>query len=684
MKKILPYLICLWCSIPMKAQDTRLTDSLRTVLEKTLEPHKRINILINLFDLSESTANELTYAYQLYREATDVGDGFAVAAPLGTIISHLLEINNRDSLEYYLKEADLILRDTPYDGLTDYYRMVSKARALQISKREDRAGICERYSEELEAIRRKGETPYQHAKRLFLTGIITYQLMSFTEKADWTKGIAYWEETWEIAQTFPLTARKNFLGNLCICLLPSYLSTKENTKAISVANTYLSNLDTYYDQEEVRLRRPYINKDVSYAICYQQLILNEEAIGKEKAHEYYLRYCDFMNKKQGDSLLRNKTFFYDISCKYFLNRKDYAKSLAYKDSIIMLIERGGALTVSKTEHYKDRADILRRWGKYKEACDAYAKAGKVQDTLIEQEYVGKVSEMRVKHDVDKLELANVTLLAEKRKARLYYAFCFIIIAIFISIYLYLSLKKVTRLQKELVRESARAQESENMKSAFINSMCHEVRTPLNAICGFSELIVDDTLTSEEKAPFPKIIQTNTRMLISLMNDLLEVANLDSTSNIFPLEDTDVFLLCRTEMDRLRGDSGEKDIEYQFQFPQEELVMHTNAKYFSLMIRSLLDNANKFTEKGSVVLACRLNEDKSEVTFTVSDTGCGIPPEKYEYIFERFSKIDSFTQGTGLGLYISKIIVQRMNGRIFVDPSYKGGARFVVIVPLPSE
>lgn len=684
MKKILLYLICIWCGISMKAQDIRLLDSLETVFGQTLKPDKRIALLINMFDLAESTPNELTYAYQLYKEAMEAGDGFALATPLGTITSHLLETGKEDSLEYYLNGADRILKDTPYDGLTDYYRMTSKARALQISKRENRAEICERYAGELELLRKRGETPYQSAERLFLIGVITYQLMSLTEKADWTKGVTYWEEAWEIVQTFPLLARKNFSGNLCICLLSSYRYTEENIKAIGVANTYLSNLDAYYNQEEVRVRRPYINKDVSYAICYQQLILNEGVVGKEKAHEYYLRYCDFMNKKRGDALLRNKTFFYDISCKHYLSRKDYGKALAYKDSIIMLIEKGGSLAASKTEHYKGRADILHRWGKYEEACEAYAQAIRMQDTLIEQEYVGKVSEMRVKHDVDKLELANITLLAEKRKTTLYFAFCFIVIAIVISVYLYLNLKKVTRLQKELVRESARAQESENMKTAFINSMCHEVRTPLNAICGFSELIVDDTMTPEEKASFPEIIQTNTQMLISLMNDLLEVANLDSTSNIFPLEDTDVILLCKTEMDRLRGSNGKQGIEYRLRFPQEVLLMHTNAKYFSLMIRSLLDNANKFTERGHIMLECRLNDDKSEATFIISDTGCGISSEKYDYIFERFSKIDSFTQGTGLGLYICKIIVERMNGRIFIDPDYKDGAKFVVIVPLASK
>lgn len=657
----------------------QLKDTLQERLIQTSCPQERLEILINLYDLSESTPDELSFAYQLYNEALAAKDAFALTVPLGSITSHLLETEQGDSLDYFLNDADRILQKTPYDGLTDYYRMTRKARILQTVSREKRAAVCEQYNKELEA-RKKNETPFQQVERLFLSGVIAYQLMTLTEKADWSKGIPYWEEAWRIAQDFPPLARKNFSANLCVCLLPSYLATKENAKVIRIANTYLNNLDEYYGQAEVQKRRPYINKDVPYAVCYQQLILNQDVIGKEKAHEYYLHYCDFINKKMGDSLLRNKTFFYGISCRHFLNRKDYGKALAYKDSLISLIEKGNDLTAAKTEHYKDRADILYQWGKYKEASEAYAKVINLKDSLIEKEYVGKVSEMRVKYDVNQLELDNLTLLAEKRKNRLYFLFILIVIAIAVSIHLYRNLKKVKHLQKELIRESARAQESENMKTAFINSMCHEVRTPLNAICGFSELMTDKTIDDEEKASFPEIIRDNTKILLTFMNDLLEVANLDSSSDIFPLENTNVTAICRTEMERLEKSSGKAQITYRLLLPDKELYMHTNSKYFALLIRSLLDNANKFTEKGSIILECTAIPEK-EITFSITDTGCGIPKDKYDYIFERFSKLDPFSQGTGLGLYICKIIVERMKGKIYIDPTYTKGTKFIVAVPV---
>ncbi len=678
MKKVLLYLICMCLSFAAEATDMHLKDSLQKRLIRTSDSQDKLDILINLYDLSESTPDELPYAYRLYEEALSAKDAFALTVPLGAIISHLLEIEREDSVDYFLDKAEKVLHETPYDGITDYYRMVRHARILQTISRDKRAEVCEQYNKELEE-RKKNETPFRQVERLFLSGVITYQLMALTEKTDWSKGIPYWKEAWEIVQSFPPLPRKNFSANLCVCLLSSYLYTKDNAKVIDIANTYLSTLDEYYNQAEVKKRRPYINKDVPYAICYQQLILNENAIGKEKAHEYYLRYCDFMNKKLGDALLRNKTFFYDISCKHFLKRKEYENALAYKDSLILLIEKGNGLAAAKTEHYKDRANILYRWGKYKEASETYAKAINLKDSLIEKEYMGKVSEMRVKHDVDKLELDNLTLLAEKRKNTLYFLFILIVIAIAISVYLYLNLRKVKHLQKELIRESTRAQQSENMKTAFINSMCHEVRTPLNAICGFSELITDPTVDEEEKSSFPDIIRENTQILLALMNDLLEVANLDSTSDIFPLEDINVTAICRTEMERLQKSAGKPGITYQLSLPEKEVYMHTNSKYFALLIRSLLDNANKFTEKGSILLECSRVSEK-EITFSIIDTGCGIPKEKYDYIFERFSKLDAFSQGTGLGLYICKIIVERMKGKMYIDPTYTNGAKFIVTVP----
>lgn len=654
-------------------------DSLQNILNATTEGRQRIDLLLNLCDLSEASDKELPYAIQLFNEAQTEKDAFAIVAPLGVITSHYLETMDKDSLYQYLDKAEVLVKGTDYDGLPTYYKMVYKARVLQIADRENRARVCEQFIEELEA-NKKHENQYQQAERLFIMGIANFQLMTLTEKIDWNKGLDYWEQAWGIAQTFPLSARKNFSANLCICLISSYTSTKENTKLIDVANSYLNTLDEYYALEEIKKRRPYIYKDMAYTLCYQQMIQANDVIGEKKAHEYYLRYAEFVRSGKGDALLRNKTFFYDISYRYYIRRKEYNKALAYKDSLITLMEEGKSLSAVNTRHYKDKAQLLFDLGNYKEACIVYNQTIAVKDSLTEKEYLEKVGEMQVKYQVDKLELDNANLLAEKRQHALYLATIIIVIIVAFSIYLYLNLKRVKHLQKELLSESAKARESENMKTAFINSMCHEIRTPLNAICGFTELILDDSLEQEEKKSFPDIIRTNTKALTSLLNDLLETANLDSSSDTFQTEETDVSELCRNEMSYLKESSAKNGIEYHLDLPKYNCIIKTHSKYFSLLIRSLLDNANKFTQSGSITLSCQPDPSNNETIFCITDTGCGIPADKYTYVFERFAKLDSFTQGSGLGLYISHIIVKRMNGRIWIDPEYTEGTKLIFVVP----
>ena len=111
------------------------------------------------------------------------------------------------------------------------------------------------------------------------------------------------------------------------------------------------------------------------------------------------------------------------------------------------------------------------------------------------------------------------------------------------------------------------------------------------------------------------------------------------------------------------------------------MLTTDAQRLSQVLINLLTNANKFTEKGRITLSCRTDAARGEAVFSVADTGCGIDRDKREYVFERFTKVDEFTPGTGIGLYLARLIIERMQGRIWVDPDYTDGTRFVFTVGL---
>ena len=123
------------------------------------------------------------------------------------------------------------------------------------------------------------------------------------------------------------------------------------------------------------------------------------------------------------------------------------------------------------------------------------------------------------------------------------------------------------------------------------------------------------------------------------------------------------------------------IIYHLELPEGEIFVSTNELYLSLVIENLLDNANKFTDSGSITLKMRLDKAQSKLRIEVTDTGCGIPHEKHQVVFERFIKLNDFAQGTGLGLSICKLIIQKWGGEIWVDPAYTKGARFVFTHPI---
>lgn len=112
-----------------------------------------------------------------------------------------------------------------------------------------------------------------------------------------------------------------------------------------------------------------------------------------------------------------------------------------------------------------------------------------------------------------------------------------------------------------------------------------------------------------------------------------------------------------------------------------MIIPTNAQYLTLVIEHLLGNANKFTEKGQITLGYNLNPTENKIQISVTDTGCGIPKEKFEEVFNRFSKLDTFVPGNGLGLYLCRLIVKRLDGEIKIDPDYKEGTKMIVILPI---
>ena len=243
------------------------------------------------------------------------------------------------------------------------------------------------------------------------------------------------------------------------------------------------------------------------------------------------------------------------------------------------------------------------------------------------------------------------------------------------------LKDELEVSEAALREAKdRAEESNRLKSAFLANMSHEIRTPLNAIVGFSDVLsAGDTAIDDQRGYF-EIIKANSDLLLRLINDILDVSRLEADRVTLTLEKCDVVQVCMqvTASVTLARRSSNRIV---FESAADSLEIRTDIQRLQQVVINLLSNADKFTENGTITLKLEPDMRNRTALFSVSDTGCGIPPEKRKRVFERFEKLNEYAQGTGLGLSICKLIVEKWGGRIWIDSQYTRGARFVFTHPL---
>ena len=258
------------------------------------------------------------------------------------------------------------------------------------------------------------------------------------------------------------------------------------------------------------------------------------------------------------------------------------------------------------------------------------------------------------------------------------------------------LKKSKKLQKELIahgeelvrmKETAEkakqaAEDANMMKSRFIADMSHEIRTPLNAVIGFAQVLTSTELetSEEEKKAFGEMIMLNSELLLKLVNDILDISKIDVGKMQFDIQPTDIADLCHIAAVSASA-TPVPGVEIKAETTVKGLMIDTDKDRLMQVMTNLLSNAKKFTEAGSITIGVEADSEKDIVIVSVADTGCGIPAESAETVFERFKKLDAFKQGTGLGLAITRSIVEQLGGRIWLDTGYTGGARFVFTHPI---
>ena len=236
--------------------------------------------------------------------------------------------------------------------------------------------------------------------------------------------------------------------------------------------------------------------------------------------------------------------------------------------------------------------------------------------------------------------------------------------------------------KELKKAYNQALESDKMKTAFIQNISHEVRTPLNIISGFSQVIANPELDAniEERREIARMTQKNARLITSLIDEMLLVSLNESSEEAKKENHVEINTLMRGVMKEAEGNISTKTtIQYDTTLADNFTIL-SNEYMLKIIINALVDNAVKNTPEGAIVLKASKPSD-NELALTVEDTGCGIPANEAEHIFERFVKLDTFKEGIGLGLPLCRMLIEKLGGGVRLDTAYTKGARFIVTLPI---
>lgn len=329
--------------------------------------------------------------------------------------------------------------------------------------------------------------------------------------------------------------------------------------------------------------------------------------------------------------------------------------------------------------YETMADIYATAGRWKEAYEAL-KLGRAESDSINSVILSS-SMQGIQQELHFYE-------AKRQSAhRMVYALMAIagLLAMLVIALVYI-VQSRRRHWRELDKAYQRVLESDKMKTAFIQNVSHEVRTPLNVISGFAQVISDSgfDVTAEERKRMADAIQHNTYLITTMVDEVLEMSQNEATT----LDDDLTPLKCNDTLREIalnfRKDMDSKEPELRFETElDDDFTIRTHEGILRRILNPLFDNAVKNTPTGTVTL--KASTTSTHLVLTVEDTGCGIPASEAEHIFERFVKLDSFKEGLGLGLTFSRTMAQRLGGDVRLDTTYtQPGARFVVTIPLVAK
>lgn len=459
-----------------------------------------------------------------------------------------------------------------------------------------------------------------------------------------------------------------YLSNIIECLL--------RLNHLEEAARYIEKDEKLLDEWKKEGERLNIEYPIATS-CWQLTIYKadlEIRSGNAAKARLYLDKAAIYEKTETDGYVEYLSNY--VKARYYKLVKNYTEALRYINIVV------------ETDEYEEvlllKSELLELASDPTGALAVYKRLLEITNEKHDKTFTNQLNRFRGLYELNKqelqskeIELQDMKLRAKNRQLLLLSVLLFFLIVM--SYILYRSFVRQRSLKEVIEEEKEEAERANASKSAFIANISHEIRTPMNAIVGFSQLLVADEYTEEERSLFSETIRNNSELLLNLINDVLDLSRMEAGNMKFIIKETDLkpSLLGALRSVEHRLQPG---VKLLLDCPYDSFLLNTDHLRLEQLLINLLSNAAKFTEKGQIELKMRVEEEQSQVRFVVTDTGCGIAPEMRNIIFERFEKLNEYAQGTGLGLSICRLIATRLQGSIYLDAEYTEGARFVFIHP----
>lgn len=684
-------------AIPARAFDRAAArDSVALVLEKATTTPDSIRELLNLFDLTTDKIERYNLLESLYKTAAGARD----TATMLEAIKFEANINRANGLS----QDDLLQRleaFNPSPAVKEvrlFVRMLAFEHNLDIDEQQN---LTKTISSLIQSHSQNPPTDnYERLERLF-------RLCTYMGKA--TRGDMLQEYVLKadsVAETIslPVGAVRSLIYTRSA---PILTNTGASAHAVRIDKKELNLIDSLARSYEER-GRLFRDMSVGKYTCYRRMLANYKVLSDAEIHQYYNAILDLV--KNNSNIAEDFNHNPRTRITYLMATRQYAQAIPLIYEAIELPSNKDYMLYL----YNAMMEAAEHTGNVQAQYSAAINLNKQYRLQLEKRDKSRYRELQIIYMVNELRDHTNNLESEQLRSSIRTNIIIIsataaVVILLIVILLILrhrnkqSRKMAAQLRravedmqherKELLETKAdlmaardKVASADRLKTDFINNMSHEVKAPLAAITEYTQLIVD--CIPDDKRPyldkFGHIIEQNTAMVLTIMNDVLDSASLENGNMSITREPTSVQNMCQLALANVFEDGkiSKKGLKILFNTTGEpDLNITTDPQRATQVLINLLKNAEKFTQDGSVTLDYAVDRQAGELTFIVTDTGIGIPRSMTEEIFERFRQLDTSAHGCGLGLYISRRIADLLGGTITVDSTYGKGARFLFTLPL---